>query len=61
MLLSPRTTPHVPRLSPREREIIRLMAKGLTAQEIANQREVSVEAVRTHVRSIARKLRRRNH
>ena len=60
ILLSPRATAQVAQLSPREREILKLMAEGLTAEAIANQLNVSVETVRTHVRNVIRKLQARN-
>ena len=60
ILLSPRATSHVPQLSPREREIMHLMAEGRTAEAIANELNVSVETVRTHVRNVIRKLQARN-
>jgi DNA-binding NarL/FixJ family response regulator len=60
ILLSPRATAHVPQLSPREREIMHLMAEGMTAEQIAGQIIVSVETVRTHVRNVIRKLQARN-
>ncbi len=60
ILLSPRATAHVPQLSPREREIMHLMAEGMTAEAIANEIIVSVETVRTHVRNVIRKLQARN-
>lgn len=60
ILLSPRATSHVPQLSPREREIMHLMAEGLTAEAIATKITVSVETVRTHVRNVIRKLQARN-
>ncbi len=60
ILLSPRATARVPQLSPREREIMHLMAEGNTAEEIGGQITVSVETVRTHVRNVIRKLQARN-
>src|SRR3954465_10990657 len=60
ILLSARATAQVPQLSPREREIMHLMAEGMTADAIANQLNVSVETVRTHVRNVIRKLQARN-
>jgi len=60
ILLSPRATARVPQLSPREREIIGLMAEGHTAEQIGDQITVSVETVRTHVRNVIRKLQARN-
>lgn len=60
ILLSPRATESVPQLSPREREIMHLMAEGLTAERIGERISVSVETVRTHVRNAIRKLQARN-
>ncbi len=60
ILLSPRATSKVPQLSPREREIMHLMAEGLTAEKIGDQLSVSVETARTHVRNVIRKLQARN-
>ena len=60
ILLSPRATSRVPQLSPREREIMHLMAEGMTAEQIGQQITVSIETVRTHVRNVIRKLQARN-
>ena len=60
ILLSPRATANVPQLSPREREIMHLMAEGHTAEQIGDKITVSVETVRTHVRNVIRKLQARN-
>ena len=60
VLLSERTTARLPNLSPREREIMHLMAEGGTAQDVAARVGVSVETVRTHVRNVIRKLQARN-
>jgi DNA-binding NarL/FixJ family response regulator len=60
ILLSPRATAAEPALSPREREVMHLMAEGLTAEAIGAQLGVSVETVRTHVRNVIRKLHARN-
>jgi DNA-binding NarL/FixJ family response regulator len=60
ILLSPRATARLPQLSPRERQIMHLMAEGLTAEAIGNKLVVSVETVRTHVRNVIRKLQARN-
>ena len=43
-------------LSPREREILQLLADGLTGQKIAEQLFLSPETVRTHVRNATAKL-----
>jgi DNA-binding NarL/FixJ family response regulator len=60
VLLSPRATERVPQLSPREREIMALMAEGLTGEAVAVKLGLSVETIRTHVRNAVRKLRARN-
>jgi DNA-binding NarL/FixJ family response regulator len=60
ILLSPRATSKVPQLSPRERQIMHLMAEGYTAERIGDEISVSVETVRTHVRNVIRKLQARN-
>jgi len=54
------TAPAPPTLTAREREVVRLMAEGRTAQTIAGELSVSTETVRTHVRNVIRKLRARN-
>jgi len=43
-------------LSRREHEVVGLVAEGMENQEIANALFVSVETIRTHVKSILRKL-----
>ncbi len=45
------------KLSPREREIITVMAQGLTYKEIASQFGISTETIRTHIHNMYRKLR----
>jgi DNA-binding NarL/FixJ family response regulator len=44
------------RLSPREREVLQLMAEGRATKEIANDLSVSVKTVETHRRQIMEKL-----
>jgi DNA-binding NarL/FixJ family response regulator len=46
----------VRRLSPREREVLGLLADGLRAPEIAETLFLSLETVRTHIRNAAGKL-----
>jgi DNA-binding NarL/FixJ family response regulator len=60
VLLSPQATARVPQLSPREREVLHLMAEGFTAEAVGVRLGVSVETVRTHVRNVIRKLQARN-
>lgn len=45
------------KLSPREREVVALLAQGLTNKEIASTLVISAETVQTHVRHILDKLR----
>jgi DNA-binding NarL/FixJ family response regulator len=59
-LLSERATARVSQLSPREREVMHLMAEGRTADGVGDALGVSVETVRTHVRNAIRKLQARN-
>jgi DNA-binding NarL/FixJ family response regulator len=46
----------VPRLSPREREVLRLIAEGVRSPAIAEQLHISVGTVEVHRRNIMRKL-----
>lgn len=46
----------MPSLTPREREILQLIAEGLSPREIAEQEVTSEHTVRTHVKHIYRKL-----
>jgi len=59
-LAARRADPHANRvaaaLTGREQEILRLMAAGLSNAEIGQRLYVGVETVKTHVRSILRKL-----
>jgi DNA-binding NarL/FixJ family response regulator len=48
--------PELDLLTPREREVLRLLARGYTYKEIARRLEVSVKTVETHVSSVLRKL-----
>ena len=43
-------------LTPRETQVIRLVAMGLSNQEIADSLEISVETVKEHVQNILRKI-----
>lgn len=44
------------RLSPREREVMRLIARGYTYKEAAGELFLSVKTIETHVSSVLRKL-----
>lgn len=50
------TEPAPNNLTPREQEILALLAKGFLYKEIADQLRLSVETVRTHLRNIYEKL-----
>jgi DNA-binding NarL/FixJ family response regulator len=52
----PRANPVSAALTGREQEILRLMAAGLSNDEIGQRLYVGVETVKTHVRSVLRKL-----
>jgi DNA-binding NarL/FixJ family response regulator len=43
-------------LSPRQREVLELLAAGMTSAAIAERLVVSVETVRTHVKGLLRRL-----
>lgn len=53
---SPESVAETQKLSPREAEILKLLADGLLYKEIADQLFISYETVRTHVRRIYEKL-----
>jgi DNA-binding NarL/FixJ family response regulator len=48
--------PELDQITPREREVLRLLARGYTYKEIARRLEVSIKTVETHVSSVLRKL-----
>jgi ATP/maltotriose-dependent transcriptional regulator MalT len=43
-------------LTPREREVLRLMAGGVSSRDIASTLGISYTTVRTHIRSLGSKL-----
>ena len=43
-------------LTPRETQVLRLIAMGLSNREIADSLEISVETVKEHVQNLLRKL-----
>ena len=43
-------------LSPREREILALLARGLTGEQIAGRLVLSPETIRTHIRNARAKM-----
>jgi DNA-binding NarL/FixJ family response regulator len=59
-LLSQDATRRQPSLSTREREIIQLLADGLTGEEVADRLVLSTETIKTHIRNAMTKLEARN-
>jgi len=55
-LLSRKTTQRMPSLSKREREIMDLLAQGLTGEDVAERLVLSSETVKTHIRNAMSKL-----
>lgn len=56
LVLSRRSTDSQPVLSPREREIMDLLAQGLNGEQVAEQLVLSAETVKTHIRNAMQKL-----
>ena len=52
----PAFDPELDQLTPREREVLRLIARGYTYREIAKELFISTKTVETHVSSVLRKL-----
>ena len=48
--------PELDQLTAREREVMRLIARGYTYKEVARELSISVKTVETHVSSVLRKL-----
>jgi DNA-binding NarL/FixJ family response regulator len=48
--------PELDQLTPRERDVLRLIARGYAYKEIARQLSISTKTVETHVSSVLRKL-----
>jgi DNA-binding NarL/FixJ family response regulator len=52
----PAFDPELDQLTPREREVLRLIARGYTYKEIARELFISAKTVESHVSSVLRKL-----
>jgi DNA-binding NarL/FixJ family response regulator len=52
----PSLDPELDQLTMREREVLRLIARGYTYKEIARELFISIKTVETHVSSVLRKL-----
>ncbi|HUZ38867.1 MAG TPA: response regulator transcription factor [Streptosporangiaceae bacterium] len=52
----PALDPELDQLTPREREVLRLIARGYTYKEIARELYISAKTVESHVSSVLRKL-----
>ena len=50
------TDPELEQLTPREREVLRLIARGYTYKEVARELGIGTKTVETHVSSVLRKL-----
>jgi DNA-binding NarL/FixJ family response regulator len=52
----PSVDPELDQLTPREREVLRLLARGYAYKEIAAQLFISIKTVETHASNVLRKL-----
>jgi DNA-binding NarL/FixJ family response regulator len=53
---APPIDPELDQLTPREREVLRHIARGYAYKEIARELHISVKTVETHVSAVLRKL-----
>jgi len=53
---APPIDPEIDQLTPREREVLRYIARGYTYKEVASELHLSVKTVETHVSAVLRKL-----
>jgi DNA-binding NarL/FixJ family response regulator len=54
--VTPSVDPEIDLLTPREREVLRLLARGYAYKEIASQLFISIKTVETHASNVLRKL-----
>jgi RNA polymerase sigma factor (sigma-70 family) len=52
----PSLDPELDQLTPRKREVLRLIARGYTYKEIARDLHISAKTVESHVSAVLRKL-----
>jgi len=52
----PSVDPELDQLTPREREVLRLLARGYAYKEIAAELYISIKTVETHASNVLRKL-----
>ena len=48
--------PELDQLTPREREVLRLIARGFAYKQVAKRLDISIKTVETHVSAVLRKL-----
>jgi DNA-binding NarL/FixJ family response regulator len=54
--VAPSIDPEIDLLTPREREVLRLLARGYAYKEIASELFISIKTVETHASNVLRKL-----
>jgi len=54
--IAPSVDPDLDQLTPREREVLRLLARGYAYKEIAAELYISIKTVETHASNVLRKL-----
>ena len=54
--ISPAADSELDQLTPREQEVMRLIARGLAYKQVARKLSISIKTVETHVSSVLRKL-----
>ena len=55
-LMTQPSDPELDQLTPREREVLRYIARGYAYKQVARQLSISVKTVETHVSAVLRKL-----